>query len=324
MRMCVLAAVFAAILVLLAPFAAAAPDDEPFGMFVPEMGMTQAGDPNPAFHAAQDVGIQSAQTLGMRAGWQDIETTFTTPPTYNWSIIDSLSAGVPTSITRVGAIAVNGTWGAAPTRNVPGSYLPIDQTRYTSFVLALVERFDGDGINDASSLTQPIKYWQVDGEVGDDIAPDYDQLLRITYPAAKQADPQAKIISGAWRRSPIYGYSASGTIADFDLKNKPILDRLGGQYMDIMDIHWFTYFNGDYRLKDPLVSTEDFIGHVRAKLTGAGFSPDLPIWMIEVGAVSGSPRRGAERNLSPGGGNRKRERRGRQGGPRGPQGPHGP
>lgn len=95
-----------------------------------------------------------------------------------------------------------------------GSYLPrhrcnpTDWYSYVAWVMAVVERYDGDGVSDMPKLKYPVKYWEVMNEpdldgsdtldffIGD--ADDYADLLEETSTAVKAADPSAKVlIAGA-------------------------------------------------------------------------------------------------------------------------------
>ena len=90
-------------------------------------------------------------------------------------------------------------------------YKPYDMEAYRKFVKALVERYDGDGVDDMPGLERPIKYWEVLNEpstgvkaklhgkrkaffMGD--AEDYFEILKATYEAVKEADPEAKVLNG--------------------------------------------------------------------------------------------------------------------------------
>lgn len=85
---------------------------------------------------------------------------------------------------------------------------PTNFDKYQSFVQNLVERYDGDGINDMPGLIMPIKYWEVMNEPDlidtEDLqfykqsASDYAKLLIKTNQAIKIADPTAKtLIAGS-------------------------------------------------------------------------------------------------------------------------------
>ncbi len=95
-----------------------------------------------------------------------------------------------------------------------GSYLPRhrcnpeDWYSYVAWVMAVVERYDGDGVSDMPKLKYPVKYWEVmnepdlDGNETLDFyvggPHDYANLLLETYTAVKAADPGASVlIAGA-------------------------------------------------------------------------------------------------------------------------------
>lgn len=103
-----------------------------------------------------------------------------------------------------------------------GSYLPeyrcnpSDWSAYQSFVQKVVERYDGDGIDDMPGLTMPVKYWEVmnepDLQYQNNMPPngnsslnfykqgptEYAELLINTSTPIRSADPEAKIlIAGA-------------------------------------------------------------------------------------------------------------------------------
>jgi hypothetical protein len=85
---------------------------------------------------------------------------------------------------------------------------PQDWSAYQNWVQNVVERYDGDGIQDMPGLKYPVKYWEAMNEpdlegsetldffVGN--AADYRDLLARTYSAVKAADPSANVlIAGA-------------------------------------------------------------------------------------------------------------------------------
>jgi hypothetical protein len=95
-----------------------------------------------------------------------------------------------------------------------GSYLPrhrckpTDWSAYSLWVMAVVERYDGDGVSDMPKLKYPVKYWEVmnepDLDGGETLdfwkgdANDYADLLLETYTSIKAADPGASVlIAGA-------------------------------------------------------------------------------------------------------------------------------
>ena len=84
-------------------------------------------------------------------------------------------------------------------------YMPCDLNAYASWVSALVERYDGDGIDDMPDLQYPIKHWEVSNEPemqGPDLCffqepPErYVELLSVTRMAIGRADPSAVVVLG--------------------------------------------------------------------------------------------------------------------------------
>ena len=78
------------------------------------------------------------------------------------------------------------------------SSMPKDMTNWRKYIRQLVERYDGDGWNDAPGLRKPIKNWQLDNEIlaqwkGTD--QQFVELMRVTYETIKEVDPTAQLIS---------------------------------------------------------------------------------------------------------------------------------
>ena len=157
------------------------------------------------------------------------------------------------------------------------SYLPVDEQKYIAFVKAVVDRYNGDGINDMPGLTSPIKYWQVGNEPSTRKS-GFAELQRITYAAIKEVCPDCTVLIGGVPGMP----PVSGYIANFDEFYKPILDALAGQYVDVMDFHWYGNATGDY------LGAKDAYDHIRTVLDADGFQ-QIPFWIAEMGAYSGNP-----------------------------------
>ena len=80
-----------------------------------------------------------------------------------------------------------------------GDHFPKDEflDDYVRFVTAVVERYDGDGTDDAPGLLAGIHEWGVEREFTGfwpGSADDYIRLLRLAAPAIRAADPQAPIL----------------------------------------------------------------------------------------------------------------------------------
>jgi len=116
-----------------------------------------------------------------------------------------------------------------------GRRKPYDTEAYKKFVRALVERYDGDGIDDMPDLRYPIKYWEACSEPDlqsdywtyfSGSPEDYLEVLRATYESVKRADPEAKVLHAALAGMKDYSVSFW----------EPIFEK-GSQYFDIANIH---------------------------------------------------------------------------------------
>jgi len=149
-------------------------------------------------------------------------------------------------------------------------YKPYDMQAYKEFVKALVERYDGDGFNDMSGLTKPIKYWEILNEPeaqSEDYkcffqgsGKEYFELVKATYEAVKEADPEAKVVLGG--------------AATLDKESIEWWEEFyslgGGNYFDIAGVHSYADEKDDFNVDD-----------LKKLLEKYGVSK--PIWVTEVG-----------------------------------------
>jgi hypothetical protein len=137
-------------------------------------------------------------------------------------------------------IESNPDW-AATTKKGVIDRVPL--TEYAEFVGAMVERYDGDGFNDAPGSPK-INYWEFYNE------PDryttwgatpekYAAMLKAVYPAVKGANPEAKVVFGGIAHD--WFYEDGGRFVREFLDG--VLDSDGGKYFDIMNIHTYPTFN---------------------------------------------------------------------------------
>ena len=115
---------------------------------------------------------------------------------------------------------------------------PCDMDAYKDFVKKLVERYDGDGIDDMPGLMYPIKYWEImnepdmQGKNPEDpkfflgTPEEYLEILVASNESIKEADPEAKIVMGGM-----------SSMLDESVKFwSPIIER-AAKYFDIANIH---------------------------------------------------------------------------------------
>jgi len=144
---------------------------------------------------------------------------------------------------------------------------PYDMDAYRRFVSALVERYDGDGVDDMPGLKYPIKHWEACNEPSlqtgfwisfEGSSEDYLEVLKATYEAVKEADPEAKVLQG--------GMAAGQQMDTLFSFWEPILEK-GSQYFDIANIHTVG------------THAELLIPELREFLSKYGV--DKPIWVTE-------------------------------------------
>ncbi len=176
---------------------------------------------------------------------------------------------------------------------------------WLDFIRAAVDRYDGDGKNDLPGLRYPVRNWHFVQEfpMPDwDNAQTYVQVLKQTYTAIKNENPEARVIlvglAGNYAR---YFAFADGLIQDEDagvvkgvkrprqaIAANPALKREksefeyilreGKGYFDIADIHL-------YEEKDTFI--EGKIEWLKRKMQEFGYS--TPIWSLEGGGPHRDP-----------------------------------
>lgn len=148
------------------------------------------------------------------------------------------------------------------------------ESEYSAFVKAAVERYDGDGSDDASSEVK-VKYWQVGNEVmtwdktGRSVF-DYENLVRLISKAVKSADSEAKIVLLA----PTDGRKTDSFLVQV------INDLASEKVFDVIDIHqWGQASNWKMTA----------VPEYRTLLDSKGLK-NVEIWSGENGTWNGKPR----------------------------------
>jgi len=175
--------------------------------------------------------------------WGDIEST---PGVYRWTVVDRVVQDLQRE--RLAILAT--VWPFArwdqetchsDQARAKGAfrefgnllYSPCDVEAYTAWLTTLVERYDGDGVEDMPRLQYPIRHWEILNEPEMQGAklcffqeePDiYVGLLRLSFAAIKAADPTAVVLpagqSGMHQEAVGYWRSVlQGARGSFDLAN---------------------------------------------------------------------------------------------------------
>lgn len=176
------------------------------------------------------------------------------------------------------ALAMVSPWPGNQTRNHAEQYVPADLDAYGAYIRRVVERYDGDGVDDMPGLVAPVRYWEVDNEPDlkftnvprDPVRPmepesfcypkEYAQVLVVTARAIREAYPEAKVLNGG----PYRPHAPSGQAWLRALFAEPgVSDAI-----DILSVHTYHDALDGKRLHDGVVFLR-------------GLAPGKPVWVTE-------------------------------------------
>jgi hypothetical protein len=238
-----------------------------------------------------DAGVRSAKLQNVFAVWGNIEPQ---KGQFNWAPLDALvleyqKAGFNELQMDLSALS---PWASSrlPAPGDPGDAFPKPEylTNYASFVAAVVERYDADGINDMPGLIYPIYEYGIEREFTGfwpGTAEEYVQLLRTAYPAIKAADPQAKVLLVALLMTDVFNGNPTQTQIKERLNQTPLQIRKSATDIltilaacdayDIVDFHSL----GNYT--EILLTT----AWIRQELNSNGCG-EKPIWIGDAFSMS--------------------------------------
>lgn len=168
-------------------------------------------------------------------------------------------------------------WPANKTARHTDTYLPKDLDAYAAYVRRVVERYDGDGVDDMPGLARPVRWWEVDnepdlkwtgarGEQGIASPAEYARVLVVSAAAIRAASPDARVLFGGLFRP----HADSGEAYLRDVLAEP-----GARdAFDVLSLHTYAEDEGDKLA----------LGIRRAR----ALAPDRPTWVTET-SVSSDP-----------------------------------
>ena len=210
---------------------------------------------------------------------------------YNWSRIDNcVSLFHKHNVNTVVTVLCFNKWdqgiGTLKVPGIPVTKLPKHLMEYQSFLKRVVERFDGDGIDDAPG-SPVIRYWQIENEPDGigwrDTPNNFAKLVKISYKVIKETNPNAKVVlAGIATPDGFYRFYAPMLEALAKMKESP-----DEKVFDVVDIHWSLEAGGDYRaVKGHNMKT--LVSDIRNKLDSLGYK-NIPIWITEMSTYCGKP-----------------------------------
>ena len=261
-----------------------------------------------------------ANWVRLRALWRAIEPRDATPRVRDWGMTDSMIAvAVARGLRPLVVVYDNPDW-AATTRCGPADKVPA--SRYSEFLRDLVERYDGDGIQDAPR-SPVVRHWEISNEpdfdpaearahpeYGDpafgyggcfgDVPRSYAELLRSAYLTIRQADPQALVVFGpvAYDRfadNPAFdnpGPFRYNFVRDvLSSLNRDHAEESGYPFFDYMAFHNYNDFRNHWDGPDgtfpELVGKAAHLRTNQMKVAGLFDLSDKPLISSEIGVPSG-------------------------------------
>ena len=238
--------------------------------------------------------VAAAGTVWIRlpVHWEYIEPEDTTPEYYNWSSIDTPVANAQAEhVQLILTISGQPPWAA----DFPmGPLKPDMESEFFEFMSALVERYDGDGIDDAPGSPW-VRYFELYNEP-DNTDPNtaaegwggywghngagYAALAQQLYPVVKAANPEAKLIMGGLA---LDWFEKDGGPFDQYFLDDVMAACEGKQCFDMANFHYYPVF---YTVWAPY--GKGIIGkatYVRQILTAYG-QADMPVICTEMSWAS--------------------------------------
>jgi hypothetical protein len=195
----------------------------------------------------QEMADADTEWLRTSLSWSHVEPSDTTPEYFRWANYDTWFSNLyATGIRPVVTIYGNPTWAA---QYGAGPIYPEHMDDFLEFVGAAVERYDGDGVDDAPG-SPVVNHWEFYNEQDNGSVllaeagygywghngAGYADLLRQAWPVIKTANPDAQVLIGgiAYER---FEETEGGPYVRQFLDD--FLAAGGGQYIDIFNFHYY-------------------------------------------------------------------------------------
>ncbi|MEM3366031.1 MAG: hypothetical protein QXM93_06380 [Candidatus Methanomethyliaceae archaeon] len=136
-------------------------------------------------------------------------------------------------------------WDQKGSASFNGWYLeePRDWEGYLSWLSALAERYDGDGVDDMPGLRYPVRYFEIGNEIQGVYQGCYIRLLKSSYEAIKRANPDAVVMNGALNYRDVDGFLKEGLenyIDVFNTHDDANLDKISTLEARVGKPVWFS------------------------------------------------------------------------------------
>jgi len=191
-----------------------------------------------------------AEWVRVNVSWRSVEPENTTPDEYNWSPADNAAGAA-----RDGGLNVIITHEHAPEWAATDENGVIDRaplSELAEYLAAMAERYDGDGVDDASG-SPVVNYFEIYNEP--DRGPSaggltkwgaegaaYAEMLSVVTPAIKEANPNARILLGGLAYD--WWTDVNGPFIETFIDD--VLENGGGDHFDIVNLHYYAQFDPNW------------------------------------------------------------------------------
>ena len=166
--------------------------------------------------------------------WGEMQSGPSAPIVYtkfDWFVGEYQRAGF-TELTI--SLKPHSNWGSKAVgrlRSTNASPRPEYRDHFSRWVQAVVERYDGDGVNDMPGLRWPVRHVEIGNEFSSyqpEPADEYLETLKLAYAAAHQAYPQVLVGHAAFLVTPVNMNVADPKDYDAAWRTTRIVDRTHG------------------------------------------------------------------------------------------------
>ena len=229
--------------------------------------------------------------------WESIEPNDTTPEQYNWTFYDNqFMAASASGFQVIATISNNPPWASGTDG---GPVYPERQNDFLEFIAALVERYDGDGVDDAPGSPK-VLHWEFYNEPDNTslfsgpgfgqwgyIGDEYAAMLGQVYPVIKAASSSARVVMGGIA----YDNFIDEGLGSF---NRAFVDDFfnagGGNYIDYFNFHYYPAFAHKWNpYGSDLIGKTNFL---KNKMVSYGINK--PVIITEIGMPSNATSGGSD------------------------------
>lgn len=194
--------------------------------------------------------------------WARMEPNNTTPDNYDWAYDASILNAHKSGIELIVTVNTNPTW-AAVYRNGPIDRVPLSE--FAEFMVAMAERYDGDGYQDAPG-SPVVNYFELYNEPDAGVemnaalghsywgpfGDQYAAMLCAIYQPMKTANPNVQVVLGGIAYDAFMDNQGNGVFVREFLGD--IFAAGGGPCFDVMNFHYYPPFESAWAPYGPGLS----------------------------------------------------------------------